>query len=627
MSVLAGALRLDGSAARVEDVVIRESARTRAWDSAGTIIDGAAALHRQSFWTTPDAVNEHLPVRSLDQRFSLTYSGRIDNRDELVARYHLSSDASDGACLVAALSADAADGLRHCVGDFVIAAWDRVHRRLWLARDALGHRPLFYFRGRDRLHWSMDFRALRTGPAASARPNAGFIAEYLTGAIVSLDETIVEGIHRVPPACVLMCAPDESTPIMTSYWTPPQALPRRRSDQDLIAEFDGLFSTAVRACVRTNAPVAAELSGGLDSSSIVSLATVFTGKPPSTYSMVFPGASFAPDGERLDESAFIDAMCAATGATSHRHDPRRMSRADLLRVLDEHGSLPDWPNADAIRWPMVSAAAAAGHRVMLTGVGGDQWLTGSVARLPSLIGRGHWLEAWRFLHDATSGPEPLEALRLPMLRRITAAAAPAWIKRAFRAVKPATPWPAWLQPAFVRATHLPERLRALPARVPAGIDPVLRDSLTRLATGEAPLSREHMFRTADDADVEVRHPFANRRLVEFMLTLPDELRYRGGETRYILRQAMGTRLPVAIATRHDKGDASILITHGLSRVLDGMSLQSLRVADAGWIDGDRLRAACAVFLSLDEPARAPFPGDTDLWTALAVEVWLRAAET
>jgi len=622
VSVLAGILHLDGAPAAIDDVAWAGRQGAAGWDDTGAYVEGSLGFRWQLRWTTPEAVGGQLPVVSSDNRFVLSYSGRIDNRAELIARYSAPAAATDGGLLAMALARDGVGGLRHCVGDFVLAAWDRVDRRLWLSRDAIGHRPLFYVRDRRRLLWSTDFQALRDGLPGPARPNAGFLAEYMSGTVASLDETVIGQIRRVPPAHAMSLRPGDPDFTDIEYWTPPLALPPRRSDADLIEEFQERFATAVGACLRARAGVAAELSGGLDSSAIVALTTALSGVAPATFSMVFPGAPFAPGGDRLDESEFIDAMVSAAGATSARFDPRTTTRCDALRILTVHGDLPDWPNADLMRWPMACAAASAGHRVLLTGVGGDQCLTGSIARLPSLLGAGHFFEAVRFLRDAV-GRDRLEPLWLPMLRRLAAAAAPPLFKRAFRGIRPARPWPLWLRGPFVAEVNLAARLRALSSRVPDGIDAVLRDSLMQLAGAEGPLTRESLFRSADDAGLEARHPFFDRRLVEFMLTLPDDLRFRDGQTRYILRQAMRRRLPETIAARRDKGDGTILITHALRSVLAGMPLSSLRVADLGWVDGDRVRAACAELSMTGTRECVPRPADFSMWTVIAVEAWLR----
>ena len=622
--MFAGVLHLDGAPGAVHELVCAGVAPAGGWDQDGGYAEGPLAFRWQYRWTTPESVDERQPLICHDRRFVVSYSGRIDNRDELIGRYRLAADAGDGALLAAALSRDGAAGLRYCVGDFVVAAWDRVERRLWLARDAIGHRPLFYARDRERVMWSTDIRVLRAGPARDARPNAGFLAEYLSGLLVSQDETAFDLIRRVPPAHALSMAPGDSSFASTQYWMPPQSLPPRRGDRELIEEFTERFTTAVRASLRARGSVAAELSGGLDSSSIVALTSELAGTAPDTYSVVFPGSTRAPDGERLDESEFIDTMVAAVHARSFRHDPRATGCDDVLRVMREHGDLPDWPNADLVRWPMARAAAADGHRVLLTGLGGDQWLTGTVARLPALVRAGHFGDAWRFARDAV-GQEGLEAEWRPMLRRVAAAALPESVKRTIRALNPARPWPSWVRDSFAADVDLAARLRAAPGYPLSDRDPVLRDALAQLVSAEGLLAREALFRSTDDAGVDARHPFFDRRLVEFVITLPDDLRFRNGRTRHILREAMGTRLPATIAARTDKGDSTLLLAHAVRAAIAGVSLDQLRVADLGWVDGGWMRAACAE-LSESAATRVPGPRDLYVWSAVAVEVWLRSVE-
>lgn len=620
MSLLAGALWLDG-ATRTPATLAPNLPVT---DCSGQHVDAPAAFTWDLPALTPESRREPLPIVSADQRWVVTYSGRIDNRDELIARYGARAEASDGELLTVAVERDGSQGWRHAIGDFVIAAWDREHRAIVLARDAIGHRPLFYAREAGRVLWSTNFRDLSHRLSTRPAPNAGFLAECLSGAVASLDETVLTGVFRLPPSTVLTIPASHGQPTFTTLWQPPTSLPPRRTDDDLIAELSVHLDRAVRECVR-GGRVACELSGGLDSTTLLALATEQLGSAPATYSIVYPGAPFAPHGDRLDESGFIDTATRRFGAASTRFDPRAFASAATLRVMHAHGDLPDWPNADFMRWPMVSAAAADGHRVVLTGVGGDQWLTGTSARLPALLQRGRFVEAYRFYRAAQVRPG-MEASARGLLRHVVSALTPRGVARAYRLARSARPWPAWITPRFARAAGLEDRLARLTLRMPKVGDPVLRDSLMRFAGAEGAAAREGIFRSADDAGVEARHPFFDRRVVEFVMTLPDDLRFRDGQTRFILRRAMAARLPTEIASRRDKGDGDMLTILALSRLLRDMDLRSWRLADAGWVDGDALRAASAAFLATNPWVRPPSVADHRLWDAVSVELWLRARE-
>lgn len=625
MSLLAGLLQLDGAPAASVDLPDWPDRPHHVPDSSGVFVDHSLVFAWRLRWHTPEAAAEHPPFTSPDQRFVVSYSGRLDNRADLIARYQLSGQVSDGDLFATVFARDGMNGLAHCVGDFVVAAWDRVDRRVWLARDAVGHRPLFYLHDTRRLVWSTDLRMLRRGVATTAAPNVGVLAEHLSGHLVSRTESVFAGIQRVPPAHAVTITPGDAAMRAIEYWTPPMTMPRRRPDAELIDEFRARFTQSVRACLRAYGPVAAELSGGLDSSSVVAVSAAEGAAAPATYSAVFPGTPFAGDGERLDESPFIDEMAAAVGASSFRWDPRTAGADDWLRALRVHGDLPDAPNADALRWPLARAAAESGHRVLLTGIGSDQWLTGSVARLPDLMRRGHWGEAWRFFH-AAQGRDRLEASSGPMWQRIAAAMAPPLVRRLARRVRPARPWPSWMSDRFAESAGLRERYAQLTVGVPERGDRVLRELLLRLASAEGPYVRESVFRTANDTGVDARHPFFNRDLLEFMLTLPDDLRFRHGQTRYIVRQAIGPLLPPRIASRLDKGDGTTLYTHAIADVLAALPDHQYRVVDAGWAYGNGVRAALAPFRVPQSRLRVPLPADGSVWDLLAVECWLRAVE-
>jgi asparagine synthetase B (glutamine-hydrolysing) len=170
-----------------------------------------------------------------------------------------------------------------------------------------------------------------------------------------------------------------------------------------------------------------------------------------------------------------------------------------------------------------------------------------------------------------------------------------------------------------------ERLGRLSARVPKVDDDVLQDSLLRLSLAEGLLTRETLFRAADDAGISVRHPMLDRRFVEFAMTLPDDMRLRGGETRYILRRALAGILPEEIRTRRTTGDATVLNGLAISRVAGGTMPAFERAAARGWLDPSRLAPLVAPFLTGDALRRSPRATDDAVLTALLVERWLENA--
>ncbi len=569
------------------------------------------------------AARSALDTRSSDGRWLIAWSGRLDNRAEFARRFGLGAT-SDSQLAADAIAAAGITALGAAIGDFVVAAWDRNERVLWLARDAIGFRPLFYLHEREHVWFATEMRWLTTGAARRRDINAGFMAEILAGMIVSVDETPIEGVRRLLPAEALGFEFGKSAPVRMELWRPPTTLPARRSDAALIDEFRERFTAAVSRSIGADRPISAQLSGGLDSTSVAAAIASIMGQPPDAYSLVYPSLPVARDGELLDESPYVDAAVRAIGCRSVRFDPLGaggLGRADFLRVLTVHDDVPDFPVTDALNFALFTRAVADGHRVMLTGLGGDYWLTGSTSRLPALIRQGRWRQAWQFYRDARR-PDTLEATPAQIRAHLLARLSPAWVKAAYRRTRPPRRWPAWLPDEFTNRVQLGARLRRLSARVPQVADDVLQDSLMMLTLSGALFARESVFRAAADAGIDVRHPMLDRDLVEFVMTLPDDLRMRGVETRYILRRALASWLPPMIRDRRSKGDATTVVGAAIAHVLSGRASIDGHASRRGWIDPARLWPRLRPLARVDFRERVPAEGDDHLWAAVAVETWL-----
>ncbi len=573
-----------------------------------------------------------LTIRSADRRWLVAWSGRIDNRAQFADRYGLDSPAIDGDGQLAAeaIATGGITALGAGIGDFVVVAWDTLDRRLWLARDAIGFRPLFYLHAREHVWFSTDLRWLADGPAAGRPINEGYIAEYLAGVPVSSHETRIEGVGRVLPAEALAFSYGVRALDRVALWRPPTTLPARRSDAELIEEFRVRFIAAVSRSIGQDRRLSAQLSGGLDSTSVAAAARSISGQPPDAYSLVYPSLPVSLDGDMLDETPFIDAAVSEIGCRSIRFDPLGadgLQRVDFLRVMTRHGDVPDFPATDALNYALFTRAVADGHTVMLTGLGGDYWLTGSTSRIPALLRRGRVLEAWRFQRDArrldTIGATAAQ-IRAHLLARLT----PEWLKSAYRRAWTPRPWPAWLPDEFTARADLGARMRRLSARVPQVDDDVLQDSLMMVTLAGPLIARESVFRAATDAGAaagvqfDVRHPMLDREFIEFVMTLPDDLRMRGGQTRYIMRRALGSLLPPMIRDRGSKGDATTVVDAAISMLLAGRTSIDGRASARGWIDPAKLWPRLEVLSLGDYRTRLPAEGDDHLWAAVAIETWL-----
>ncbi len=555
-----------------------DSMSHRGDDDVGVRAAGSAAAGHRVRWTTVEAQSERQPLVSADQRLHLVYDGRLDNRAEVAAVLALPSSTSDGQLLVELLGREGPRGLARAVGEFALACWCPSERRLWLARDAFGMRPLYYAVGARAVAWASELQAVLQPGWVARRPNEGFWAEYLALSVSTVDETPFADVWRLPPAHVLEVVNGQVS--RWRYSTPTPLAERPQRDDGAAENFRNVLTTAVDACLRTIGQPAFQLSGGLDSSSVVMLARTRGVRSPSTFSLVYPGD---PD---TDESPFIDDVVGAADAGSVRLAPPVFRADALFEPALRHQDAPGLPVGEPLMHPLLDAAAASGARAMLTGVGGDEWLNGSPFRLARLIRRGRWGAAARYAREYrdayATGPHWFVcAGLLPLV--------PVWAKQAFRSLVPRQVDAPWIVPAFARRAGLADRLRAGYDRTPAVADRVVRESLERVTSGDHVHARESLDRMGAHAGIELRHPFLDRRVVEFLIGLPDDLRFRDGQAKHVLRAALAGSLPERVRLRPDKTTLNRVLLAAVRVAAREFTWPDLRVADLGWVDAPAAR--------------------------------------
>jgi asparagine synthase (glutamine-hydrolysing) len=296
-----------------------------------------------------------------------------------------------------------------------------------------------------------------------------------------------------------------------------------------------------------------------------------------------------------------------------------------MASLDRAWDLPDFPTGDASMRSLLARARDRQVRVVLTGIGGDQWLAGSSFYYADLIRSGRWIALIRLL--AASDPD--SELEWTWRQVVRSGVFPLVPARARRLARRALGWsavPAWIHAGFARRIGLEDRLRA-PALV-RGPGGYAGSALRRLlGSGWEALTNEQVERAAAWHGIEYRHPFYDRRLVEFALALPEDQRQRGASTKWALRTAMRGRLPELVRARTSKADLSEWYLHAIQALGGADAFEAMAIAEAGWIDGLRVRA---MYRDAAERAARGDPAYADhvvpLWMVLAVERWYRALQ-
>ncbi|HEX8417677.1 MAG TPA: asparagine synthase (glutamine-hydrolyzing), partial [Methylobacterium sp.] len=340
---------------------------------------GAALGHRRLAIVGLGAAGAQ-PMPSRDGRWVVSYNGELydaaERRPDLAAAGHAFRGTSDTEILVELIARHGVAGaLARVEGIFALAAYDRHEGRLWLARDRMGVKPLFYAATPRRLLFGSTPSALTACPGFAPAIDAGAVSSLLRHGYVPAPGSIYVGLRKLEPGTLLSWRPGEEA-LPVPYWRLDDAIaagraaPFRGSDADAVERLEALLAAAVRRQMTSDVPLGAFLSGGIDSSVVAALMARAGGPAPKTFAVGFA------DDPRLDESPHAAAV-ARHLRTDHTTIPVRA--ADVLALVAGLPAIYDEPLADPSGLPTALLCAAtrrAGITVALSGDGGDELFGG-----------------------------------------------------------------------------------------------------------------------------------------------------------------------------------------------------------------------------------------------------------
>ena len=588
-------------------------------DGGSEVTARRVGMSYRAFCTTRESRFESQPLLTSPGHM-LTWNGRLDNRAELLR--HLRNDLPNGPDTVTDLDIVMAAYLKwgedcfvQLLGDFCLSLWDERLQLLYLARDVVGVRTLYFYVDRNNVCWSTHLAPLLQ--VFRLRPELE--EEYIAGHLTRAPEpglTPYKNIHAVKPAhfITISLAGQVSE---RRYWSLyPSSEIRYRRDEQYVEHFLHEFRDAVKCRLRSDAPVFAELSGGLDSSSIVCmadqiLATERVQAPRlETISQVFAESSTS------DERKFIRLVEEQRGIPSHYifEDDHRMLTplpSDFLIVA---------PNPVLLTFNYLKAIHEAmrdnNARVLLSGQGGDELLGSNYSAYPEVADH---LRSFKlpWLHRRLR--QWSTALNKPYLQLLwTNALVPLLPRRLQTVVKrgPSNTLPPWFSPAFIKRANLRERNLGVKDtfgfRLPSERDQSA--GFISMVRGVSLGSR------SEQSCLDFTYPYLHRPLVEFLQALPVEQLLRPGENRSLMRRAMRGILPEKIAERKTKGNPEEAIARALMREWTSLRplLENARVCARGYMDQRDLLAA------LDRARHGCEPLSSPLLATICLELWLRA---
>lgn len=490
------------------------------------------------------------PMVSANGRYAISFNGEIYNylelQSELKQLGFRPKSHSDTEVLLAAYAQWGAAALPKLVGMFAFAILDVKASKLFLARDAFGIKPLYYSASTSAFAFASEIPALLKVPTVSRRVNPQTLYDYLhNGHTDHRADTLFSAIQQVPPGHFLEVALNRLGSIeLTRYWSL-QPQPLDLSFTEATEQLRERFMSNIRLHLRSDVPVGAALSGGIDSSAIVSAMRQVMGP-----SMPIHTFSYVADDPALSEEVWVDRVGHHANTIVHKI---RATPQDLIQDLDlliRAQGEPFGSTSMYAQYRVFQLAKVNGIKVMLDGQGADELLGGYrpylAARLATLLGRGQMSQAYLFARRAArlSGC----GWRYLMTRAIGLLLPDRWAALAKGLVGRQAQLP-WLNAEWIRA----QGVEPIPGRLNHSVQ-VLHEQLSRsLLVTSVPMLLRYEDRNSMAHSVESRVPFLTPDLANFVLSLPESFIINSHATsKSVFREAMRQIVPDAVLDRQDK---------------------------------------------------------------------------
>jgi asparagine synthase (glutamine-hydrolysing) len=503
------------------------------------------------------------PIANEAEDCWIVFNGEIYNfvelREELKTRGHRFHSRSDTEVILRAYEEWGVDCVQRLRGMFAFAIYDRRkgadHRgagaqpRMFLARDRVGKKPLYYYQDDDRLIFGSEIKAILAHPSVRARVNRTVIPLYLAYGYVPSPFTLFEDIYELPPGHVLSV--EDGKVAIRQFWEMPQdsVAEPALSEKEYFGQLREHFEEAVKVRLISDVPLGAFLSGGVDSAAVVAVMSRLLGHPVSTFAIGFS-----------DDPSFNELPYARIVADRYRTDHHEfMVKPDAIDLLPKLVWHYDQPFADSSAIPSYYVAQLTREhvKVALTGDGGDELFAGyerfAAARVAEIYRHAPWLlqcAARGFVHalpESTSyngfvrrARRFVDSAPLPLPERYLG-----WVG----IFKPELVRELLIEPIVLDPTeHFRSYFDSRQAN--DSIGQLLRVNMMSYLPGDLLVKTDRMSMANS---LEARCPFLDQRLVEFAWTIPSQLKLKGMTTKYVLKRALEGLLPDEIIWRKKHG--------------------------------------------------------------------------
>ncbi|GAB4313400.1 MAG: lasso peptide isopeptide bond-forming cyclase [Methanobacteriaceae archaeon] len=523
-------------------------------DGSAIWCEGSVGLGHQMLWTTPESLHEKLPYHDKKAGLVITADARIDNRKELSKELDIEDkeDVSDSYFILKSYEKWGEKCPDYLLGDFAFAIWDENEEQLFCARDHMGVKPFYYYLDDDMFVFGTEIRAIFSQYHIK-KLNELKLAFFLMFNTHDKKMTFFKNISKIEPANYLIIG---KTIKISKYW---ELDPNKKiimdSKEDYFKEFRKIFAKAIKCRLRSNYPLGFELSGGLDSSSVVCMARKINDKNKfynniKTFSYVFDEIS------EVDERFYINKVVEKGGIKTYFLKGDEISPLNEIEDIIKNQEQPFYTPNLSIIWNLYKIIQNKSIRVLLSGNGGDEIISHESYYFKYLARSFQWkkmiIEMYKhskiykksFFNLIISN---LFLLKLPdkILNLINFYIKPSIFKK---------------NGTFILNSKFSENVGGKKFLNDLKWKPFDDAQTSRnyhyLAITDDQYVLEMLDKLSSNFFIEPRYPFYDKRIIEFCYSIPDDLKFHDGWNRLILRESMTNLLPYEIQWRTKKTNYS-----------------------------------------------------------------------
>ena len=547
MSAISGIFYRDGKSVKFEEInKLNDTMSHRGPDNSSIWVDHSVAFGHQMMCTTKESLHEKLPFYDEKSGLVITADARLDNRLELAELLNIkdSEKLSDSYYILKSYEKWGENCPKYLLGDFVFVIYDKYNEKIFCARDPMGIKVFYYYLSHEKFVFATEIKAILNTKTIPLKTNEKRIAFYLMD-INDNKSTFYDGIHVFSSATSFTI--DKNKFKKEIYWKlDPKFAITLDSEEEYIAQFRELFYKAVECRLRSIRPIGFELSGGLDSTSVVCMSKKILNKNSNFHTNLETFSCIFPNFPGCDECEYIKKVVKMGGINSNIINGDRINPLENISEILFIQEQPFFTPFMNMLWKMYDQMKTNNVQVMLCGIGGDAVISYGNKLFMDLVRKNQWKKIFQELklYSQQINTSPYKIF----LQNIIYPCVPESIKSHFRK-KQIKPNSSILNPLFAKKINAKKHLEELYWK-PISNAKTSKQFHHYILNTDNLYMLEMLDRSTSFHSIEPRYPFLDKRIVEYCYGIPSDMKFKFGWSRYILRKAMDGIIPKEIQWRH-----------------------------------------------------------------------------